>query len=64
MSKILQNLANHLPFKKEGFMMVFNDFLEANFDRTRKFVHFSDTYHSHLGYMMFYFQDCSCYGNR
>ena len=34
--QILQNLANHLPFRKEGHMMDFNDFLEANFDKTRK----------------------------
>ena len=34
--QILQNLANHLPFRKEGHMMDFNDFLEANFDKARK----------------------------
>ena len=34
--QILQNLANHLPFRKEGHMMDFNDYLEANFDKTRK----------------------------
>jgi neurofibromin 1 len=38
MSKILQNLANHLPFKKEGHMMTFNWYLEDNFDKTRKYV--------------------------
>ena len=36
LSKILQNLANHVVFKKEKHMLVFNDFLNENFERSRK----------------------------
>jgi len=36
LSKILQNLANHVVFKKEKHMLVFNDFLKENFERSRK----------------------------
>jgi len=38
LSKILQNLANHVLFKKEKHMLVFNDFLKENFERSRKLV--------------------------
>jgi neurofibromin 1 len=34
-SKVLQNLANHIEFKKEAHMQVFNQFLRDNFERTR-----------------------------
>ncbi|XP_048582480.1 neurofibromin-like isoform X2 [Nematostella vectensis] len=37
-SKILQNLGNHLLFSKEKYMEPFNGFLEANFEKTRKFL--------------------------
>ncbi|XP_065830941.1 neurofibromin-like [Oscarella lobularis] len=35
-SKILQNLANNVEFKKEQHMLVFNDFLTSNFSRAQK----------------------------
>ena len=38
LSKILQNLANHVLFKKEKHMLVFNDFLKENFERSRELV--------------------------
>jgi neurofibromin 1 len=34
-SKVLQNLANHVLFKKEAHMKVFNEFLENNFEKSR-----------------------------
>uniref|UniRef100_A0A7M5VE60 Ras-GAP domain-containing protein n=3 Tax=Clytia hemisphaerica TaxID=252671 RepID=A0A7M5VE60_9CNID len=37
LSKILQNLANHLHFTKEAHMEVFNGFLENNFHRIHAF---------------------------
>lgn len=37
LSKILQNLANHVLFTKEKHMEPFNGFLQANFDKARKF---------------------------
>ena len=33
---MLQNLANHVLFKKEAHMEVFNMFLRENFDRSRQ----------------------------
>lgn len=39
MSKILQNIANHVEFSKEQHMLPFNDFLRANFELGRRFVH-------------------------
>lgn len=37
-SKILQNLANELPFElKEGFMLPFNSFITDNIPRVRDF---------------------------
>ena len=33
--QVLQNLANHIEFKKEAHMQVFNKFLQDNFQRTR-----------------------------
>ena len=33
---MLQNLANHVLFKKEAHMEVFNVFLRENFDRSRQ----------------------------
>ena len=33
---MLQNLANHVLFKKEAHMGVFNDFLTGNFERSRE----------------------------
>ena len=33
---MLQNLANHVLFRKEAHMMVFNDFLEAHFEHSRQ----------------------------
>ena len=38
LSKILQNLANHVLFKKEKHMLVFNDFLRENFEISRELV--------------------------
>ena len=35
-SKVLQNLANHVLFKKEAHMEVFNDFLNENFEKSRQ----------------------------
>ena len=35
-SKVLQNLANHVLFKKEAHMKVFNEFLADNFERSRE----------------------------
>ena len=37
MSKILQNIANHVEFSKEQHMLPFNDFLRANFEIARSF---------------------------
>lgn len=36
MSKILQNIANHVEFSKEQHMIPFNDFLRANFESARR----------------------------
>jgi len=36
MSKILQNIANHVEFSKEQHMVPFNDFLRANFENGRR----------------------------
>lgn len=38
MSKILQNIANHVEFSKEQHMLPFNDFLRANFELGRRYV--------------------------
>ncbi|XP_021921694.1 neurofibromin isoform X3 [Zootermopsis nevadensis] len=37
MSKILQNIANHVEFSKEQHMLPFNDFLRAHFETGRRF---------------------------
>ncbi|KAJ8682950.1 hypothetical protein QAD02_018742 [Eretmocerus hayati] len=37
MSKILQNIANHVEFSKEQHMLHFNDFLRAKFEIARRF---------------------------
>ncbi|XP_073994395.1 neurofibromin 1 isoform X2 [Rhodnius prolixus] len=37
MSKILQNIANHVEFSKEQHMIHFNDFLRSNFEIARRF---------------------------
>ncbi|XP_070572256.1 neurofibromin-like [Ptychodera flava] len=37
MSKIMQSIANHVPFTKQQHMRVFNDFLQTNFESGRKF---------------------------
>ncbi|XP_002734096.2 neurofibromin-like, partial [Saccoglossus kowalevskii] len=37
MSKIMQSIANHVPFTKQQHMLIFNDFLKNNFDSGRKF---------------------------
>nr|CAD7452027.1 unnamed protein product [Timema tahoe] len=37
MSKILQNIANHVEFSKEQHMVPFNDFLRAHFEIGRRF---------------------------
>lgn len=37
MSKILQNIANHVEFSKEQHMLCFNDFLRANFEAGRRY---------------------------
>ncbi|XP_015607506.1 neurofibromin isoform X2 [Cephus cinctus] len=37
MSKILQNIANHVEFSKEQHMLPFNDFLRAHFEVGRRF---------------------------
>ncbi|XP_044742019.1 neurofibromin [Chrysoperla carnea] len=37
MSKILQNIANHVEFSKEQHMLFFNDFLRAHFEIGRRF---------------------------
>lgn len=36
MSKILQNIANHVEFSKEQHMLCFNDFLKANVEAGRR----------------------------
>lgn len=36
MSKILQNIANHVLFTKEQHMRHFNDFLKTNFEAGRR----------------------------
>jgi len=36
-SKILQNIANHVEFSKEQHMLSFNDFVRANFEGGRRF---------------------------
>jgi neurofibromin 1 len=36
MSKILQNIANHVEFSKEQHMLPFNDFLRAYFEIGRR----------------------------
>jgi hypothetical protein len=36
MSKILQNIANHVEFSKEQHMLPFNDFLRAHFEIGRR----------------------------
>lgn len=38
MSKILQNIANHVEFSKEQHMVPFNDFLRANFENGRRWI--------------------------
>ncbi|XP_025987354.2 neurofibromin isoform X2 [Solenopsis invicta] len=38
MSKILQNIANHVEFSKEQHMLPFNDFLRTHFEIGRRFV--------------------------
>ncbi|XP_044015830.1 neurofibromin isoform X2 [Aphidius gifuensis] len=37
MSKILQNIANHVEFSKEQYMLQFNDFLRLHFEIGRRF---------------------------
>ena len=37
MSKILQNIANHVEFSKEGHMLCFNEFVKSNFEAGRRF---------------------------
>lgn len=37
MSKILQNIANHVEFSKEGHMLFFNEFVKSNFEIGRIF---------------------------
>ncbi|XP_060536829.1 neurofibromin isoform X2 [Cylas formicarius] len=37
MSKILQNIANHVEFSKEQHMVPFNDFLKSHFETGRRF---------------------------
>lgn len=37
MSKILQNIANHVEFSKEQHMLCFNDFVRNNFEAGRRF---------------------------
>lgn len=37
MSKILQNIANHVEFSKEQHMLCFNDFLRAHVESGRRF---------------------------
>lgn len=37
LSKILQNIANHVEFSKEQHMLYFNDFLRAHFESCRRF---------------------------
>lgn len=37
MSKILQNIANHVEFSKEQHMLCFNDFVSKNFESGRRF---------------------------
>jgi len=37
MSKILQNIANHVEFSKEQHMLPFNDFLRSHFETGRRF---------------------------
>lgn len=37
MSKILQNIANHVEFSKEQHMVPFNDFVRQHFEGARRF---------------------------
>ena len=37
MSKILQNIGNHVEFSKEAHMQCFNDFVRSNFEQGRRF---------------------------
>lgn len=37
LSKILQNIANHVEFSKEQHMVVFNDFIRGEFEGARRF---------------------------
>lgn len=39
MSKILQNIANHVEFSKEQHMLPFNDFLRAHFEIARRYIY-------------------------
>nr|XP_046916512.1 neurofibromin-like isoform X2 [Dermatophagoides farinae] len=38
-SKILQNIANHVEFSKEQHMLCFNDFLRTNFDAGKRWIY-------------------------
>lgn len=38
MSKILQNIANHVEFSKEQHMLPFNDFVRTHFESGRRFI--------------------------
>lgn len=38
MSKILQNIANHVEFSKEQHMLCFNDFLRAHVEAGRRYA--------------------------
>ena len=48
MSKILQNIANHVEFSKEAHMQCFNDFVRSNFEQGRRF--FIQVVQSTLGF--------------
>ena len=37
MSKMLQNIANHVEFSKESHMLEFNEFVKTNFEAGRRF---------------------------
>ena len=55
MSKILQNIANHVEFSKEQHMVCFNDFVRSNFEAGRRFfiqVKFESIFNVFLKFML------------
>lgn len=64
MSKILQNIANHIEFSKEQHMLCFNDFLREHFETGRRFfIQIASDYESnsneHSSYNMSFITDAN-----